>query len=139
MDWVIRAGIDEMDFETVHSWLTTTYWSPGVSRDKVERAARHSSLVLGAFEGPTQIGYLRIVSDCTTFAWVCDVFVHESYRGQGLAQALVRRALDDPEHQGLRRWILATKDAHRTYAAMGFEQLNHPDRWMFKGVEVSPN
>lgn len=127
-----------MDFERVHAWLTTAYWSPGVTREQVERAAKYSSLVLGAFNGDLQVGYLRVVSDRTTFAWVCDVFVDESYRGKGVAQALVKHALSNPDHQNMRRWLLATRDAHKTYSAVGFEPLQHPDRWMLKGKQVSP-
>ena len=100
-------------------------------REKVERAARNSSLVVGAYRGGEQVGYLRLVSDKTTFAWVCDVYVDEVHRGRGIARAMVRFALAHPEHQGLRRWLLATQDAHDIYAACGFKPLDNPERWMF--------
>jgi GNAT superfamily N-acetyltransferase len=119
-----------IDFERVHGWLTRAYWSPGVSREKVERAARGASLVIGAYRGGEQAGYLRVVSDKTTFAWICDVFVEEAHRRQGLARAMVRFALTHPEHQSLRRWVLATADAHAVYAACGFEPLSEPEKWM---------
>jgi GNAT superfamily N-acetyltransferase len=128
----IRIGAENTDFETVHGWLTTTYWSPGVSRETVERAAKFSSMIVNAYEGDRQIGYCRIVSDRTTFGWVCDVYVAKDERGKGYARSMVTAAMDDPEHQGLRRWLLATKDAHGVYTQMGFEPLVEPARWMVR-------
>ena len=127
----IAEGLERVDFERVHGWLTNTYWSPGVSREKVERAARNSSLVVSAHDGSGQTGYLRVVSDRATFAWICDVYVDESHRGRGIARSMVRYALAHQEHQGLRRWLLATADAHGVYAACGFKPIDNPERWMF--------
>lgn len=126
-----------IDFVRVHSWLTTTYWSPGIALDKVQRAAEGSSLVVGVYKksdgdnepGP-QVGYMRVISDKATFAWICDVFVDEAHRGHKIATAMVSFAQAHPEHQGLRRWVLATKDAHPVYAGVGFTPLPEPDRWM---------
>jgi GNAT superfamily N-acetyltransferase len=126
----VREGVENVDFDVVHPWLASSYWSPQITREKVERAARGSSLVLSATWNGAQAGYLRIISDKATFAWVCDVFVGESFRGRGIAKAMMRYALAHPEHQGLRRWVLATKDAHDVYRACGFEELWEPDRWM---------
>jgi len=128
----LTTDVERMDFDLVHAWLTNTYWSPGIERAKVEKAARLSALVIGAFDGPVQVGYTRIISDKTTFAWVCDVYVEESVRGHGIARAMLRLALEHPEFQGLRRWALATKDAHAVYAGCGFEALPEPDRWMIR-------
>ncbi|HZT44296.1 MAG TPA: GNAT family N-acetyltransferase [Chthonomonadaceae bacterium] len=122
---------ERIDFVRVHAWLTTAYWSEGVSRERVEKAARGSSLLVGVYdEEGDQVGYLRVVSDQTTFAWVCDVFVDEQHRGWGIARAMVRFALEHPDYQGLRRWILATRDAHPIYASCGFAPLPNPDKWM---------
>ena len=121
---------ERLDFERVHAWLASTYWSPGVARERVEKAARNSSLVVGAYHEEIQAGYLRIVSDKTTFAWVCDVFVDEDHRGKGIAKAMLRYTQEHPEFQGLRRWVLATKDAHDVYAGVGFELIPNPERWM---------
>ena len=129
-DIEIDDSQERIDFAVVHSWLTNSYWSPGVSREVVERAARGSSLVIGAYDSGGQVGYTRIVSDRATFAWVCDVFVHEAHRGKGLARAMVRFAQEHPEHQGFRRWILATKDAQPVYRSVGFEPISRPDSWM---------
>ena len=120
-----------LDFARVHAWLSETYWSPGIARDRVERAAAHSSLVLGAYDAEgNQVAYLRVISDRATFAYLCDVYVDAAHRGRGLARALVRTALAHPDHQGLRRWLLATADAHGVYREVGFEPLPRPERWM---------
>ncbi|HLV79224.1 MAG TPA: GNAT family N-acetyltransferase [Chthonomonadaceae bacterium] len=130
-DYEIDDTRERIDFARVHAWLTTAYWSEGISRKRVEKAARGSSLLVGAYDANgDQAGYLRVVSDQTTFAWVCDVFVDEKHRGQGLARAMVRFALEHPDHQGLRRWILATRDAHAIYASCGFALLPNPEKWM---------
>ena len=121
---------ERLDFEKVHSWLTATYWSPGIERATVERGARHSALVVGAYHEGAQAGYLRVVSDTTRFAWICDVFVEEAHRGQGLAKAMVRFALEHPELQDVKRWVLATRDAQEVYRSVGFEELPEPARWM---------
>lgn len=128
----IRLGAEHTDFELVHSWLTNSYWSPGVARDRVERAAEHSSMVINAYLNGQQIGYCRVVSDRTTFAYLCDVFVDEVARGKGVAQAMVKFAMEDGEHQNLRRWMLATADAHTLYEKFGFELIPNPERWMIK-------
>ena len=128
----IRFGATETDFDVVHPWLASSYWSPQVARETVERAASGSSLVINAWEDGQQIGYCRVISDRATFAWLADVFVAEDARGRGVARAMVSAALDHPGHQGLRRWVLATKDAHGVYAALGFEPLSMPERWMIR-------
>ncbi len=121
---------NRLDFAQVHAWLATTYWSPNVSRDVVEKAAANSSLVIGCYLNNTQVAYTRVVSDRATFAWLCDVYVSEAHRGKGIARAMVAFALNHPDHQNLRRWLLATKDAHGVYASLGFEPLQEPERWM---------
>lgn len=119
-----------LDFARLHDWLTHSYWSPGITRDRVERAAAGSWLVVGAYQGGNQVGYLRVVSDRATFAWIADVFVHPDHRGKKIATTMMRFALEHPQHQDLRRWVLATRDAHEVYAKCGFEPLPNPERFM---------
>lgn len=127
----IREGVDAVDFERTTALLATTYWSPGISRDRVERAARGSALVLSVHHRVDgQVGYARLVGDKTTFGWIADVFVQEGHRGRGIARAMVRYFLSHPEHQTLRRFILATRGAQPVYAGIGFVQLPHAERWM---------
>lgn len=130
MEIAIRLGWEATNFERVHSWLEATYWSPGIAREKVERAAHGSSLVVNAFSGDEQVGYLRVISDRASFAWIADVFVDPRARGHGVATLMLKAAMGDPQHQGLRRWVLATKDAHALYASVGFQALPEPERWM---------
>jgi GNAT superfamily N-acetyltransferase len=89
-------------------------------------------LGFGLFAGARQIGFARVVTDFATFAWVADVYVLPAYRGKGLAGWLMRTVVDDPRLQGLRRWLLATKDAHPLYRGVGFESPRQPERLMEK-------
>jgi GNAT superfamily N-acetyltransferase len=128
----LNDDLDRVDFERVHAWLATSYWTPGIARERVERAANNSTRVISAYLDGIQVAYMRVISDKTTFGWVCDVWVDEEHRGKGLAKAMVRWAIEHPDYVGLRRWILATKDAHSVYAECGFEPLPEPQRWMIK-------
>jgi GNAT superfamily N-acetyltransferase len=131
-NYEITEDKSRIDFETVHAWLAGSYWSPGVAMEVVRRAAENSSLVISVFDKSmgAQIGYGRIISDKATFGYLADIFVDEAYRGQGIGQAIVKYALDHPEHQGFRRWTLATMDAHGVYEKFGFGPPRFPDRWM---------
>lgn len=125
-----------IDFAKVHSWLTEAYWSNGVSQEKVERAAQFSTVVLGAYAEGAQVGYCRVVSDRTTFAWLSDVYVDPAFRGKGVAQALTDFALKHPDLANMKRWLLATKDAQPLYSKLGFEPLANPEHWMLKGKQA---
>lgn len=119
-----------LDLDVMHGFLRTAYWSIGIPRDTIERAVA-GSLNFGLY-GPEgrQIGYARVVSDRATFAWMCDVFVLEPYRGRGLGRWLIACVMGHPELQGLRRWMLATADAHGLYRPFGFEIPAEPERLM---------
>ena len=132
----ISSDPGKIDITRVHSWLTNSYWSPGVSFEKVMRAMQNSSLVLGAYTSDEQVGYLRLVSDKTTFAWISDVFVAEEYRRKGIAKAMVQYALDHPDYSSVRRWLLATRDAHDIYKSLGFGALEFPNHFMLKGIQI---
>ena len=119
-----------IDFDMVHSWLTSSYWSPGVDRGKVERGAQNSADVIGVYDAGRQVAYCRVVSDKETFAWLSDVFVDPDFRGRGIAKAMVTFALNLPYGPNLRRWVLATRDAHALYASCGFKPMEDADSWM---------
>ena len=120
----------EADLDVVHAFLRESYWSPGVPRDVVARACGNSVCAIARDQAGALVGFARLVTDRATFAWLCDVFVLPSNEGQGIARALVRALREHPELQGLRRWLLATRDAHGVYAALGFAPLAQPERWM---------
>jgi GNAT superfamily N-acetyltransferase len=128
-DYTITSDPARMDVAAVHAFLAGSYWSPGVPFAVVERAIRHS-LCFGLLQGAAQVGFARVVTDRATFAYLADVYVLPEHRGQGLAKRLVREVLAHPELQGLRRFLLATRDAHGLYARFGFQPLANPSRMM---------
>ncbi|MBI5365294.1 MAG: GNAT family N-acetyltransferase [Planctomycetes bacterium] len=128
-EYVLDTDPERLDLTVIHGWLAGPYWSPGMPRATVERAVA-ISLCFGVRRGEAQVGFARVVTDFATFAWVCDVFVLEVERGRGLASWMIECMRATPELQGLRRWILATRDAHAVYARHGFTSLAAPERWM---------
>lgn len=127
----ISDELSGIDFGTVTDWLAASYWSPGIGREEVERGARHSSLVIGAYTPDgVQVGYARLASDKTRFAYIMDVYVADGYRRQGIAQAMLRFALEHPDHKAVCLWLLGTRDAHEVYRKVGFHPLKHVERWM---------
>ncbi|SDO73358.1 Acetyltransferase (GNAT) family protein [Rhodoferax sp. OV413] len=125
----ISTDPQQLDLAAVHAYLAQSYWSPGVARERVERAAANS-LCFGLFHGAQQVGFARVVTDKTTFAYLADVYILEAYRGQGLSKWLMQTILAHPDLQGLRRFMLATRDAHSLYAQFGFTALANPGRLM---------
>lgn len=120
----------KVDVDLVHRFLTTdSYWARGISRRRVETAIEES-LVLVIRHRDEQVAFARVVTDYATFAYLADVFVVPSHRGKGLGHWLVETALDHPLLRGLRRWCLATADAHGLYASHGFAPLSAPEEFM---------
>jgi N-acetylglutamate synthase-like GNAT family acetyltransferase len=120
----------ETDIDTIHAMLRETYWSPGIPRDVVARACANSMCATARDDSGKLIGFARVVTDKATFAWLCDVIVAPGRQGRGAGRALVKTLQAHPELQGLRRWLLATKDAHGVYAPLGFSPLSAPQRMM---------
>lgn len=118
-----------INIDVIHGYLTQSYWSPGVPRAIVERAIL-GSLCFGVYAGAEQVGFARVVTDKATFAYLADVFILESHRGQGLSKKLMASICAHPELQGLRRFLLVTKDAHRLYAQFGFGALTKAPGYM---------
>jgi GNAT superfamily N-acetyltransferase len=125
----ISTDPSRLDVDAIHAFLSQSYWSPGIPRAKVARAIENS-LCFGAFCDGQQVGFARVVTDKTTFAYLCDVYVLEAHRGRGLAQQLMDRVVAHPDLQGLRRMMLATRDAHALYAKYGFTPLAAPNVMM---------
>src|SRR5262249_900780 len=117
--YVISTDRARQQLDVIQGFLARSYWSPAIPREVVHRALE-PSLPFGVFHGDEQVGYARVVTDQATFAWICDVFVIEEHRGRGLSKWLIECVRATPELQGLRRWLLATRDAHGLYARFGF-------------------
>lgn len=118
-----------LQIEVIHAFLAQSYWARGIPL-AVVRAAIEGSLCFGVYDGTRQVGFARVITDGATFAYLADVFVLESHRGRGLAARLMDAVIAHPRLQGLRRWVLATQDAHGLYAKYGFTALAVPERFM---------
>lgn len=129
-DFLISTDRKRIDPDVVHGFLTNCYWAKGISRELVARSIEHS-LCFGIYdENRQQVGFARVVSDFATVAYLGDVFVLESHRGRGLSKWLMECVIRHPALQGLRRWILLTRDAHGLYSKYGFASLKAPERYM---------
>ena len=137
----VREGEFEVDtdrsrlsLDVVHGFLSTSYWSPGIAREVVQRAMS-GSICFGIYhipaaevpERPTHVGFARVITDGATFSYLADVFVLEAFRGRGLGQLLMRAVMSHPDLQGLRRRMLITRDAHGLYERFGFAPCARPD------------
>lgn len=118
-----------LDVARVHGWLASSYWTPGITRELVERGIAGAHC-LGAYRDGEQIGFARTISDRASFAWVADVWVDESTRGEGIGRRLVQWFLDHPDYTTVRRFALVTADAHGVYEGLGFQLLLRPERYM---------
>jgi len=120
-----------IDFETVYNYLNgESYWAKGIPVEKLRKAIQNS-MCFGVYDKEnSQVGFARVITDQATFAYICDVFILPGFRGLGLSKWLIQSILGHPDLQGLRRWSLATADAHGLYSQFGFTQITRPDRWM---------
>jgi len=120
----ISTAPERLDLDVIHAFISSSYWAPGRSRERIERSIAHS-LPFGLYHGPAeqraQVGFARVVTDYSTFAYLADVFVLEAHRGRGLGVWLVETVLGVPELEGL-RWMLGTRDAHELYRKFEFQE-----------------
>ena len=118
-----------LDMNAVYDFLSRSYWAKTRPRERTDEAFANS-LVFGIYEDRRQIGMARIITDFCIFAYLCDVFIHEDYRGHGLGKWLMQTMLEHPDLKHIRRWLLATEDAHGLYQQFGFERLVDVEKWM---------
>ena len=119
-----------LDFEMIYKYLNEdSYWALGIPLERVRKGIENS-LCFGVYQHNKQVGLARVVTDKATFAYICDVFILPEFRRIGLSKWLVQNIVEHPELQGLRRWVLATADAHGLYSQFGFTQIASPERWM---------
>jgi GNAT superfamily N-acetyltransferase len=129
-EFLISTDPARLNFDVIYGFLTNCYWSKGIPREVVARSIEHS-LCFGVYDGSgAQVGFARVVSDFATVAYLGDVFILESHRGRGLSKWLMECITQHPALQGLRRWILLTRDAHGLYEKFGFTSVKAPERYM---------
>lgn len=127
--YTISTDNDRLDIPFIHAFLSGSYWAENIPVAIVAKSIA-GSLCFGVYEGDTQIGFARVITDKATFGYLADVFIDAAYRGRGLSKWLMDTIMAHPDLQGLRRFMLATRDAHGLYAQYGFTPLGFVDRWM---------
>jgi GNAT superfamily N-acetyltransferase len=131
-EYCISTDKSRMDIDFIHDFLDSSYWAAGITKEVIMRSV-NGSLCFGVFyqsDPGRQVGFARMITDGATFAYLADVFIDEKFRGKGLSKWLVEVILAHPDLQGLRRILLATRDAHGLYTQYGFTPLTNADRWM---------
>ncbi|MFN0163773.1 MAG: GNAT family N-acetyltransferase [Burkholderiales bacterium] len=128
-EFIVTCDPKRQDLDVIHGFLTQSYWAKGIPRETVARSLE-GALGFALLHHGKQIGFVRVISDLATFAYVADVFVLPEYRGQGWSKWLMECVVSHPDLQGLRRWLLATADAHGLYAKYGFTPLKNPQVFM---------
>ena len=123
--------VEDIDVAAAHAYLARSYWSPNIPYATVEGAIANSLCIAVRFEGE-QMAFARVVTDFATMAYLADVYVLEAHRGQGLSKAMLAHLHTRPDLQGLRRWLLFTRDAHALYAQFGWTPLPNPERAMLR-------
>ena len=119
-----------LDFDTIFNYLDQqSYWAKGIPAARLKKAMEHS-LCFGVYKDGLQAGFARVVTDRATFAYLCDVFILPAYQGAGLSKWMMQTIMAHPDLQGLRRWSLATLDAHGLYKQFGFKEVSNPEVWM---------
>jgi len=125
----VSSAHADVDRDVVYAFISESYWAKGMRRETFERALANS-ICFSAFDGGAQVGFARVATDRATFAYLADVFVLPSHRGRGVADRIMETVAAHPDLQGLRRWVLITRDAHGLYAKHGWKPLAAPDRYM---------
>jgi GNAT superfamily N-acetyltransferase len=136
----ISTAPERLDLDVIHTFLSSSYWASGRSRERVERSIAHS-LPFGLYhqgEQRAQVGFARVVTDSATFAYLADVFVLQAHRGRGLGVWLVETVLGVPELAGV-RWLLGTRDAHELYRKFEFQDVPAGRLMRREGIEKFPS
>lgn len=129
-EYRISENLDEMDFQVIHQFIKNSYWAKNIPSAVLKKALSNSMCFAVLTEQNQLVGFARLITDQATFAYLADVFVLESHRGQGLSTGLMQAIVDHPQLKGLRRALLATSDAHGLYEKFGFKPLSQPGLFM---------
>ncbi len=133
-NYVVSTDPSKLDLKVIHGYLSRSYWAEEIPFETVKRSVEHS-LCFGVYALGKQIGFARVISDYTTFAYLADVFILEEERGKGLSKFLMECILKHKELQGLRNFSLMTQDAHSLYARYGFKNIPKPENFMAKKID----
>jgi GNAT superfamily N-acetyltransferase len=136
-EYTISTDRGRLDLEVIHGYLDRSYWAAGRSREQVARSIAES-LPFGVYHREAQVGFARVVTDHLTLAFLADVFVLEEHRGRGVGTWLVEVVTSQPELQGVKRWLLGTRDAHGLYRKFGFGPPR-PEIWMERPCAIVPS
>ncbi len=134
-NFMISTDKSKLDLSVIYGFLTNSYWATNIPIEIVKKSIENS-LCFGVYDNGKQVGFARVISDYATFAYLADVFILPENRGNGLSKLLMQTIKTHPELQNLRRWMLATRDAHKLYEKFGFVRLTGPDPIM---VISNPN
>ncbi len=129
-NYTISCNLADMDMTLIHQFISNTYWSKNIPLETFEKALKNSLCFAVISNTGDQVGFARMITDKATFAYLADVFILEEHRGQGLSKRLMQAILTHPDLQGLRRIVLATRDAHSLYEQFGFKALANPEIFM---------
>ena len=128
-EYLISTDQSKLQFDAIHNFLRTTYWSKDIAFEKVKKAAENS-FCFGMYHNDKQMGFARIITDYTSFAYLADVYILEEHRGKGLSKWMMKVMLDYPDLKELRKWALRTADAHSLYSRFGFKSPEKPESYM---------
>lgn len=128
-DLLLSSDKTLLNIDLIHDFLSQSYWSEGIPLETVQKGIENS-LSIGLYKNKEQIGFCRLITDHASFAYLADVFIIKSQRGHGYAEWMVNGLKKIPSLKGLRRWMLATKDAHSLYFKTGWKKTENPDFFM---------
>ena len=130
-DFTISTDKSKLDLNLIHKFLTTSYWANGRNFEDVKKSIENS-ICFGIYNGNKQVGFARIITDYVVFAYLMDVFIIEEYRGKGLSKILLTTILNDEKLNRVKKWLLATRDAHLLYEKFGFKTITSVGKYMEK-------
>ena len=130
-NYTVSDNKSKLNIDFIHSFLTNSYWGKGRTFEDVKESIKNSDC-FGIYDNEKQIGFARVVSDHVIFAYLLDVFIIEEYRGRGLSKILLNAVFEDSKYKKVRKWYLATNDAHDLYRKFGFQSIANPERLMEK-------
>lgn len=130
-EFFVSTNPDDFDFEAIYSFISDSYWAKGIPRQLLQKAIDNALCFAVIKDGNTLVGFARVITDKATFAYLADVFIAPEEQGLGLSKLLMKNICEHPDLQGLRRFMLATRDAHGLYKQFGFTEVEHPE-WLMQ-------